>query len=91
VSGLLIDPEVKLEILDQKGMPILTDTESVAELVPLNSNEVELLKSKSVIAANGTFTFNDVIVIASPGTDILLKVSVNSISKTKIEKAFPMR
>lgn len=47
------------------------------------------MKSKSVKSVEGIFEFNDVIVVGPPGTDILLKVTTDSISKDKIEKAYP--
>jgi hypothetical protein len=48
------------------------------------------MKSKSVKASFGRFTFDDVIVVGPPGTDILLKVNTDSISKEKIANAYPL-
>ena len=50
---------------------------------------VTVMKSKSVKALEGVFEFNDVIVVGPPGTEILLKVKTDSISKDNIEKAYP--
>jgi hypothetical protein len=47
------------------------------------------MKSKSVKANMGRFTFDDVIVVGPPGTEILLKVTTDSISKEKIANAYP--
>lgn len=47
------------------------------------------MKSKSVKASQGTFTFDDVIVVGPPGTDILLKITTDSINKEKIARAYP--
>jgi hypothetical protein len=47
------------------------------------------MKSKSVKATYGRFTFDDVIVVGPPGTEILLKVNTDSISKDKIANAYP--
>jgi hypothetical protein len=47
------------------------------------------MKSKSVKANSGIFEFNDVIVVGPPGTEMLLKVSTDSISREKIDKAYP--
>lgn len=48
------------------------------------------MKSKSVRASFGRFTFDDVIVVGPPGTDILLKVNTDSVSKEKIGNAYPL-
>jgi hypothetical protein len=47
------------------------------------------MKSKSVKSSLGRFTFDDVIVVGPPGSDILLKVTTDSISKEKIANAYP--
>jgi hypothetical protein len=47
------------------------------------------MKSKSVKALNGAYTFNDVIVIGPPGTSVLLKIASDTISASKIALAFP--
>jgi len=47
------------------------------------------MKSKSVKAVNGSFIFDDVIIIGPPGRDIILKISSDSIVSNKITKAFP--
>ena len=47
------------------------------------------MKSKSVTAVKGIYTFDDVIIIGPPGSNILLKISSNSINKAMIANAFP--
>lgn len=53
------------------------------------SPQVTVMKSKSVKAQKGRFTFDDVIVVGPPGTDILLKITTDSISREKIARAYP--
>ena len=53
------------------------------------ASDVQVMKSKSVKAVSGEFTFDDVIIIGPPGRDILLKITSDSIIADKITKAFP--
>lgn len=55
------------------------------------SANLQVMKSKSVKATQGVFKFDDVIIIGPPGTDILLKITTESIKPSKITKAFPER
>jgi hypothetical protein len=47
------------------------------------------MQTKTVTAVNGSFIFNDAIVIGPPGTNIILQVTSDSIDSSKITKAFP--
>lgn len=67
---------------------MITDNSSVA-IMSSQSPNVTVMKSKSVKAQSGRFVFDDVIVVGPPGTDILLKVTTDSISKEKIANAYP--
>ena len=49
--------------------------------------EVQVMKSKSVTADRGIYTFDDVIIIGNPGTDILLSISSDAIKSSIIERA----
>ena len=82
VSGSLMTQNITLEILDEKNRTMITDNSSVA-IMSSQSPNVTVMKSKSVKASLGKFTFDDVIVVGPPGTDILLKVNTDSISKEK--------
>lgn len=65
-----------------------TDNSSVAVMSTLSPN-VTVMKSKSVRADQGRFLFDDVIVVGPPGSEILLSITTDSISKDKISKAYP--
>jgi len=67
---------------------MITDNSSVAIMSSQSSN-VTVMKSKSVKANSGRFLFDDVIVVGPPGSDLLLKVTTDSISKEKIANAYP--
>ncbi len=41
------------------------------------------------MAKNGIFTFDDALIIAAPGDTIQIKVSVDSVITTKLQRAFP--
>lgn len=79
VSGNVINPSVSLELFDINGILIVTDNTSVATMVPVDSNSVNLLKAKFVTAKKGTFVFNDVIIVSNPGTNVTVKIEVDSI------------
>jgi hypothetical protein len=68
---------------------MITDNTSIAIMSTTSSN-VTVMKSKSVKANKGRFTFDDVIVVGPPGTDILLQINTDSINKDKIAKAYPL-
>ena len=89
VSGNVINPSVTLDLLGIAGVKIVTDNSSVATMVPLDSNSVNLLKSKFVTVVEGTFVFNDVIIVSNPGTNVTIKIQVDSIDKAKLAAAFP--
>lgn len=89
VSGSLMTQNITLEILDEENRTMITDNSSVA-IMSSQSPNVTVMKSKSVKASLGKFTFDDVIVVGPPGTDILLKVNTDSISKEKIANAYPL-
>jgi hypothetical protein len=74
--------------MDEQMRKLTTDNTSVAVMSSQSPN-VTVMKSKSVKSTEGVFDFNDVIVVGPPGTDMLLKVTTDSISKEKIEKAYP--
>lgn len=89
VSGSLLTQNISLELLDEKNRNMSTDNSSIA-IMSTTSSLVTVMKSKSVKASKGMFTFDDVIVVGPPGTDILLKITTDSISKDKIAKAYPL-
>ncbi len=62
---------------------MITDNSSVAVMSSV-TNDVQVMKSKSVRSVQGFFTFDDVIIIGPPGKDILLKVNSESIKPEKI-------
>ena len=66
VSGSLITQSVSLYMEDEVGRVITTDNSSVAVLSSVSSS-VQVMKSKSVTAVNGVFTFDDAIIIGPPG------------------------
>lgn len=74
--------------MDQEKRTLITDNQSIA-IMSSQSPNVTVMKSKSVKANSGVFQFNDVIVVGPPGTEMLLKVSTDSISREKIDKAYP--
>lgn len=88
VSGSLLTQNISLELLDEQNRYMSTDNQSIA-IMSTTSPLVTVMKSKSVRAMKGKFTFDDVIVVGPPGTDILLKITTDSISKDKIAKAYP--
>ncbi|CDW85403.1 UNKNOWN [Stylonychia lemnae] len=88
VSGSLMSQNISLIMLDEMGRSMNTDNNSVAVMSSISS-DVQVMKSKSVKAVNGTFTFDDVIIIGPPGQDIILKITSDSIVSNKITKAFP--
>lgn len=53
------------------------------------SPSVTVMKSKSVQASQGVYTFNDVIIVGPPGTDILLSITSDAINMGKIMNAYP--
>ena len=65
-----MSPSIQLRLLDPKGNPIQTDNSSTAELISVQANRVDILKSKSVIAVDGIFTFDDALIIAVPGDTV---------------------
>jgi hypothetical protein len=77
-----------LTLLDNAERVVVTDNSSTGTMNSLDSS-VQVMKSKSVKAVSGTYTFNDVIVIGPPGTAILLKITSDTISTSKIAAAFP--
>jgi hypothetical protein len=83
-----MNQNISLEILDEEMRTMITDNQSIA-IMSSQSPNVTVMKSKSVKAQEGIFEFNDVIVVGPPGTEILLKVNTDSISKEKIQKAYP--
>ena len=88
VSGSLLTQNISLELLDDKNRSMITDNSSIA-IMSTTSSTVTVMKSKSVKAQQGRFTFDDVIVVGPPGTDILLKITTDSINKEKIAEAYP--
>eukprot|EP00347_Sterkiella_histriomuscorum_P017693 403348360 len=88
VSGSLMTSNISLIIQDENGRILNTDNTSVAVMSSVAS-DVQVMKSKSVKAVSGEFTFDDVIIIGPPGRDILLKITSDSIISDKITKAFP--
>ena len=78
VSGSLITSNITLKLVDDTNRTLITDNSSVA-VMSSNSSSVQVMKSKSVTAVSGIFTFDDVIIIGPPGTDILLKITSESI------------
>eukprot|EP00347_Sterkiella_histriomuscorum_P014519 403360570 len=74
VSGSLITSSVSLILQDEYGKILNTDNSSAAVMNSILS-EVQVMKSKSVQAVNGIFTFDD--------------ITTDSIVSAKITKAFP--
>jgi anthranilate/para-aminobenzoate synthase component II len=70
------------------GRVISTDNSSTATMNSLDSS-VQVMKSKSVKATMGVYTFNDAIVIGPPGKPALLKITSDAISTTTIAEAYP--
>jgi hypothetical protein len=89
VSGSVISEAFSLTILDENLNLINTDNSSTATLEALNPDQVALYKSKTVKAKNGLLTFDDVVVVALPGSTIYLRVNPDSILKNRIQAAFP--
>jgi hypothetical protein len=79
---------ISLELKDDDGRLMNTDSASVAVMSSV-ATEVQVMKSKSVRAVGGVFTFDDVIIIGPPGRDILLKINSESIKPAKVTNAFP--
>lgn len=79
---------ISLEILDEQNRTMITDNSSIAIMSSQLPN-VTVMKSKSVKANMGRFSFDDVIVVGPPGSEILLKVTTDSISKEKIANSYP--
>lgn len=75
-------------MVDNNDMEIVTDSTSQATLVALDTNNVQLLKSRTVQADQGKFTFDDVIVVAYPGTQVTLKITTESINQAKNRDAY---
>eukprot|EP00347_Sterkiella_histriomuscorum_P014593 403360292 len=89
VSGNVTTQGFSFYLRDSQDSVIISDNSSTATLVAVNSQEVEVLKSKSVIANNGLYTLDDFILVASPGSEVLLKVHSDAIIKQKIQIAYP--
>ena len=89
VSGSVISEVFSLTVLDENRNLINTDNSSTATLEALNPDQVALYKSKTVKAKNGLLTFDDVVVVALPGSTIYLRVNPDSILQNRIQAAFP--
>ncbi|CDW86291.1 UNKNOWN [Stylonychia lemnae] len=59
-------------------------TTSLATLSSSSNSDIQILKSKTVQAQDGVFNFDDVIIIAKPGSNITLSIVVDSIDKVKL-------
>lgn len=77
-------PSIQLRLVDIRGDTLVTDNSSTAELISVEDGKVEILKSKSVVARKGIFTFDDALLIAVPDETIQIRVAVDSISATKL-------
>eukprot|EP00347_Sterkiella_histriomuscorum_P008851 403343497 len=88
VSGNLITQGFSFFLVDNDNMNLITDSSSEASLIALDPNNVSLLKSRTVSAKQGKFTFNDVIIIAKPGSQVILKIQSDSINQNKIRDAY---
>lgn len=84
-----MSPSIQLRLVDVRGDTLVTDNSSTAEMISVEDGRVEILKSKSVIAKKGVFTFDDALLIAVPDDTIQIRINVDSISTTKLQNAFP--
>eukprot|EP00347_Sterkiella_histriomuscorum_P008676 403344182 len=89
VSGNATTVSINFQLKDLDEFVILSDNSSVGTMVAVDSTQVQILKSKSVQAENGQYSFDDFIIVAKPGTDVLLQVFSDAIIKDKIQMAYP--
>jgi hypothetical protein len=73
-AGSVIAPAVKVAVLDQNGVQILTANYIITIGLGSGAGDGELLGTKTITAENGQATFSDLIVDA-PGTGYILVAS----------------
>lgn len=67
---------------------IVTDNSTIGTL-SAHTSQVQVMKSKSVKAQEGTLFFNDAIIIGPPGENILIKLNADSINEENIMRSYP--